>query len=80
MLLLNLFFSFIKYVFPFLPGICLIALAKKEDASFNNFMSIVKYVVASAMITFGAFVFGVVFSKVFLDMRGGTTPTPHKCR
>ena len=53
----------------------------KEDPSFSSFISIVKYIVASAMITFGAFVFGVVFSKVLIvDMQGGGTPTPHKCR
>lgn len=65
------------------PGICLIALCKREDEYFTKFSSIIKYIVASTMITFGAFVFGVVFTKVLIvDMRGGgPTPLPHiKCR
>lgn len=64
------------------PGICLIALALKEDDGLRKFTSIAKYIVASAMITFGAFVFGVVFSKVLIiDLQGSSSvPQSHKCR
>lgn len=52
----------------------------REDEYLSRFTSIVKYIVASAMIVFGAFVFGVVFSKVLIvDMQGTGTPTVHKC-
>lgn len=63
------------------PGICLIALAMREDEYLSQTKSVLKYVVASAMIVFGAFVFGVVFSKVLIiDMQGAAAPLPHKCR
>ncbi|XP_054717183.1 sodium-coupled neutral amino acid transporter 7-like isoform X2 [Uloborus diversus] len=64
------------------PGICLIALTFREDEYADRFRSKVMYGVASAMIAFGFFVFGVVFSKVIMVDFLGDQPVEQrfKCR
>ncbi|KAG8193750.1 hypothetical protein JTE90_005048 [Oedothorax gibbosus] len=48
------------------PGLCLIALTFRTDDNLEDWKSRAKVFVACAMIAFGAFVFGVVFSKVIM--------------
>lgn len=63
-------------------GLCLIALTFRSDEFVENWKSRAKIIVACAMISFGAFVFGVVFSKVIMyDMmsNGSKQPTHSKC-
>ncbi|GIY39326.1 sodium-coupled neutral amino acid transporter 7 [Caerostris extrusa] len=63
------------------PGLCLIALAIREDEYLDQWKSRAKVFVACLMILFGTFVFGVVFTKVIIyDMLNKTTKVVHsKC-
>ncbi|GBM50023.1 Putative sodium-coupled neutral amino acid transporter 7 [Araneus ventricosus] len=63
------------------PGLCLIALAIRDDEYLEDFKSRVKCLVACLMILFGTFVFGVVFTKVIIyDMLNKSGKVPHpKC-
>ncbi|CAL1274352.1 unnamed protein product [Larinioides sclopetarius] len=63
------------------PGLCLIALAIRDDEYLEEFKSRMKCFVACLMIMFGTFVFGVVFTKVIMyDMLNKSGKVPHpKC-
>ncbi|XP_021003716.1 sodium-coupled neutral amino acid transporter 7 isoform X1 [Parasteatoda tepidariorum] len=59
------------------PGLCLIALCFRSDEYLENWKSQAKVAVACAMIAFGTFVFGVVFTKVIMyDMMSHGSPSP----
>lgn len=60
--------------FVSISGICLIALILRHDAYIEKFSSVLKFIAAGLMITFGAFVFGVVLCKVISTIVHGTMP------
>lgn len=63
------------------PGLCLIALVFRNDPDVTTAWSYTQIIMACIMITFGAFVFGVVFMQVLLvDIQTGGTGVSHtKC-
>ncbi|GFR07084.1 putative sodium-coupled neutral amino acid transporter 7 [Trichonephila clavata] len=63
------------------PGLCLISLSQRSDQYLEHWKSRAKAFVASLMIMFGTFVFGVVFTKVIMyDLMSNNGKVSHpKC-